>query len=405
MKETKAHPRAARDETLIFSREEYRERFRRVREILTYREIDLLYVTSPPNLFYLTGYELIWYDECPVSGLALRQDSDEFLLFDAKSHQEQIVQETIVSEGVFLDPESGLEQVIDELDSRGLLKGTVAFEDWSWTPSAVTRAEMRSAMQARGATVVDGSWIVDDTRLVKSPRELEYVRKAASIADAAMEAAREAIVPGATEIEIEGEIQYRMAKLGGEDPGIRHMVHSGPRSAFFHAASSRRPVQPGDIVWIDFCASYNRYHADLGRTFSMGEPDPRRVELLHRAVGSLSQLQQQLKPGDPMPRAQEIADRYIDEAGLRDSIWFVGGYDLGIGIPPNWVGHVYLGRETYLQQPDAKPYHYRPGMVTNYENIFSFPDERWGGGYIDTITMTEGGLEVLSKLTRELTVV
>ena len=150
MAQTKAHPRTARDEALIFSRDEYRERLRRVREILTDREIDLLYVTSPPNLFYLTGYELIWYDECPVSGLALRQDSDEFLLFDAKSHQEQIVQETIVSEGVFLDPERGLEQAIDELASRGLLKGTVGFEDWSWTPSAVSeRSRADSSRPAR----------------------------------------------------------------------------------------------------------------------------------------------------------------------------------------------------------------------------------------------------------------
>lgn len=390
---------------LPFSKEEYGERLDKVRQSMDEKQIDLLYVTSPANLCYLTGHELIWYFDASPSGLAIPQSSDEVLFFDSATHKSHVLQETILEDGVFLDRDQGLDTILSELNARRWLQGTVGFEEWSWAPSAVTQANVRASMESAGANVVDGSWIVDDIRLIKSPKEIEYVRKAAFIADQTMKAARDAIQPGVTELEVEGQIQLTMAKLGGEDAAIRHMVHSGPRSSYYHSATSRRVIQQGEIVWVDFCASYNRYHADLSRTFSVGEPDPSRVELLHRAAGSLDKVLESVKPGDPITNAQAAADEYIDSQELRDYVWWIGGYALGVGIPPDWVGHVYLGQETYARRTDIEEYKFLPGMVSNYENLFQLPEERWGGGYIETILMTENGLEVLSKLSRDLTTV
>ena len=82
--------------------------------------------------------------------------------------------------------------------------------------------------------------------------------------------------------------------------------------------------------------------------------------------------------------------------------WFVGGYDLGISIPPDWVGHTFLGGDRFEQA------NFDVGVVTNYENILDVLTENWPGGrngnYIDSLLMTESGLEILSKLPQELTV-
>ena len=85
-------------------------------------------------------------------------------------------------------------------------------------------------------------------------------------------------------------------------------------------------------------------------------------------------------------------------------MWFIGGYDLGIAIPPDWVGHTWLNSAAGTEKAC-----FDPGYVTNYENQFDVVDEGWPGGRdacsIETFLMTEDGLEVLSKLPREITVV
>jgi hypothetical protein len=103
-----------------------------------------------------------------------------------------------------------------------------------------------------------------------------------------------------------------------------------------------------------------------------------------------------------MSRVTEIAGEYLESVGLARYGWFVGGYDLGIGIPPDWVGHTWLGGGGFESA------NFDVGMVTNYENVFDILNVDWPGGacvsYIDTMLMTENGLEILSELERSLLV-
>ena len=194
-----------------------------------------------------------------------------------------------------------------------------------------------------------------------------------------------------------------MSQQGGEEPAIRTAVRSGPRGAAHHVPPSRRKVQNGDIVWVDFSASYNRYHADIARIFSIGEPDPRWVDLYEKAARSVDVVIEAMQPGDPMVKLHDVANAYIKDVGLEEYAWLVGGYDMGIAIPPDWVGHTFhsgLGFEAL---------NFDAGMTTNYENVFDIVTEDWpggkGGSYIEMLLMTENGLEVLSKLDRRLIIV
>ena len=101
-----------------------------------------------------------------------------------------------------------------------------------------------------------------------------------------------------------------------------------------------------------FCGVYHRYHTDLGRLFSVGEPDPRWRDLMRKATGSVDHVVSAVKLGDPVTAAQWAADDYIDSVGLSKYAGFIGGYDLGISIPPDWVGHTWLNSDSGFEQAD-----------------------------------------------------
>jgi Xaa-Pro dipeptidase len=116
----------------------------------------------------------------------------------------------------------------------------VGLEYWSWAPGGPAFAELARRLAAAGAAeVVDGSWVVDHVRLVKSPQELAYTREALAIADAAYEALRDALTPGMSEHEINALLFAECARRGSDEPGIRTMVRSGPRRRLMRRPGAR----------------------------------------------------------------------------------------------------------------------------------------------------------------------
>ena len=81
----------------------------------------------------------------------------------------------------------------------------------------------------------------------------------------------------------------------------------------------------------------------------------------------------------------------------RDQVWWVGGYALGIAFPPSWVGHTYIANDAY------EKFTWEPGYVTNYENIVFDAEAGITASYMETLMMTETGIEILSRLPRTLT--
>jgi Xaa-Pro aminopeptidase len=237
-------------------------------------------------------------------------------------------------------------------------------------------------------------------RLVKSPLELECVRRAAAIVDSAFLEIRDEIRPGRTELQIAARLNAIMADRGGEEAAIRTMVSAGPLVwCKTHAAPGRRPIEMGDTVYLDACGVYKRYHVDLCRTVAVGVDHPGARLILERTAGSVVEVQRAVKPGDPLDVAQRIAEEYVFSRVPREQVWWVGGYALGVALPPDWVGHTYLSNDAYEQ------FTWEPGYVTNYENICFDRDGGFTASYMETLLMTETGIEVLSKVPRELHVV
>ncbi len=386
-----------------FPPEEYAARRAKVRDALAAAGLDAIFVTLAADITYLTGYDLIWYHLRNLTGLLVRADSDDTLFFDGRPHTTMVSTTPEISDVVWFE-RGPVADVIALIADRMKNEGKrLATQRWGYSPHSDVMDALNDRLSGAGATVTDASYLIEEIRLIKSPREIAVMRKTAAIADEAMAAARDAIRPGITETQIEGVLIGAMMAAGGGYPAIRSMIGSGPRSGTHHSPAQARSVKQGDLVFIDFCASLHRYHVNLNRTFSLGEPDPRWVDFMDRSAGCIDAIVAGIAPGDTIHKIHAIADDYIDDNGLRPYCWYNGGYATGIAVPPDWV----CVQRTHPTPDNPDDRALEPGIIFNLENQFEVWED-WPGGsgaaYIESFLMTDSGLEVLSALPRNLVV-
>lgn len=384
-----------------FAPGEYRQRLDRVRAGMQAAGLDLLWLTAPESQCYLTGYAAEWYqsesprDWMPLSGLAVHVDHDEPIFFNS-------VAEAVLSRyhsaardlRLFPRPQHqpGIEYIVSELAAAGWLPARVGFELWSHRPNRAVSELMQAAFERAGASVTDGSDIVRAARGVKSPQELAYIEIADRIAHVGLAAAREALRPGVTELEVYGAMVHAMARAGGENPGITQPVLSGSKTFSYHALASRKQIMPGELVIVDVAGVYHRYHADLARTFSMGEPHPAVARFCARQAGVWDVVRDIIRPGMPVRDFNAAVQGYYEEQGIWEQRSWVGGYEFGIAFPPDWVGPFY-----YDAGSDPGDAVFAAGMVVNHESNFFVPKHAGINFTIDMLMFTDDDARLMGS--------
>jgi Xaa-Pro aminopeptidase len=334
-----------------FPPHEFAARLTRLRTAMAGAGIDLLFLTAPESMFYLSGYQCEWYQaQSPAqwpasSGIAVHADHDRFILFDSEREAVLGRHFSCSTDTRFFPRASlrdGLSFIVDELVRDGWLRGTVGLELRSYRPNRIISERFQGLLEAAGATVVDGTSILRELRFLKSPAEVACLREAARIADIGLAAARDAIAPGVSELEVYGEIVRAMAAAGGESPAITMPVLSGSKTNASHALSTTRRIRVGEIVTVDVCGVRNRYHVNQARVFSVGEPDADVAAVAALAAGSLEAVRAILRPDLPFRELNETLLAYYRDTGLWERRGWIGGYEMGIAFAPDWVGNVVL---------------------------------------------------------------
>jgi Xaa-Pro aminopeptidase len=384
---------------LPFPEEEYRDRARRVRDEMERRAVDVLFVMSPANLCYLTGFESVWYPPRAPLGVVLSRADERLVFLDYERHETLVRETAVFDDAVFYRYEDALDSIARAFRDRGWTDGSVGIEWWTQSPGGPLVRETAERLGALGARIVDGDWIVDRVRAVKSDAEIEYVRRAAEIVDVAFADLLETVRPGQTELQVAARLDAVMADQGGESAAIRTMVSAGPDVwCRTHSPPSRRLVEVGDVMYVDACGVFNRYHADLCRTVAIGRDHAQARRILEHTAQSVDAVREAVSAGDPLDVAQRAAEEWVFSVIPREQVWWVGGYALGIAVPPSWVGHTYLSNDAF------EPFTWEPGYVTNYENIVFDRERGFTASYMETLLMTEHGVETLSRHPRELAV-
>jgi Xaa-Pro dipeptidase len=395
---------------VAFSLREYRDRLTRIRRAMAERDLDLLYLSTPESIFYVSGYAAEWYQGngpaqwTPLSGIAIHVDRDRWIHFD-DPEEIPLVQFTSVSPDVRifegLGPE-GADFIARELKAEGWLKGRVALEMRSARPPRTVSELFQAALEAGGAAeVVDGTDVVRSVRRWKSPQERAYVRTAQRIADVGIRAAQEALAePGVTELVVYGAMIHAMAAAGGEVAAIPLPVVSGPRAATVHGLASRRQIMPGDVVNVDVCGVFHRYHANTARCFTIGEPDPVVLEHIRKTTGAVGVVAEILRPGLAVRDLLARVESYYRDVELLGDEWWIGGYELGIAFPPDWVGDF-----VYEYGVDPGDAAFEPGDVANYEANFYLPHNAGLAMSINTMLVEDDDAAFLQSIPSEPIVV
>ncbi len=393
---------------LGFSLAEYEQRLQAIRERMAADKIDLLWLMAPESLYYVSGYTCEWYQaQSPrqwpaTSGIAIHVDQDRFILFDTPS--EQVMSKFVTcSRDTRIFPidnrRDGIGFIIDELTAEGWLGGTVAMELHSYRPNPAISARFRAAFEGAGASVTDGSDILREIRWIKSPQEIAHLEHAARITDIGIEAARNAIRPGVTELDVYAEMIHAMAKAGGENPSITLPVLSGAKANTGHALASRKVIMAGEQVNVDVCGVYWRYHANAARSFYVGEPPRDVLEYHARSSGVFDVIADILQPGLTVGELVRAARAYYDDAGIWSDAGWVGGYELGIGFPPDWVGNF-----VYEMSDADSERVFEPRTCVNFESQFFSPRMSGITYYICTLLFGEDAAELPIRAPRELVV-
>jgi Xaa-Pro aminopeptidase len=373
-----------------FSAEEYASRLAKMRGAMTDAGIDLVYLSAPESICYLSGHERQWYqgqapmEWHPGSGIAVSANSDTYMHFE--DEDEAVLAKLTSVTTNFRIRRHGpsvlpwIDFVLSELAAVGWLKGTVGLEMWSSRPNRGYGERFQQALESRGCRVVDVTKLTRGVRRLKSEAELSEIRAAERIAEEGMQAAREHLRAGVTELDVYGEVVVAMARVGGETPGVPALVASGPRAACVHVRPSRRVIEHGDIVNLDICGVSHRYHASLARCFSIGEPTPEVSDVVSKMAGVIDVLADGLRPGLPVREFLRTAEDYYRQAGLWDERWWTGGYELGIAFPPDTVGEF-----SYEVGEDPGDETFEAGLACNFEGNFYLPGG--AGVAVQTTTM------------------
>ena len=396
---------------ISFSIAEYQQRLVNVRKAMAKAKLDLLFLSSPESLCYLSGYKAEWYQAfgpkqwLPASGIAVHVDADDFIHFDVEN-EEVLAGFTSVARDMRIfrssaQPMKSMQDfIIKNLKQAGWTGGTCGIEMWSYRPCRGYSEQFQQSLEAAGCRVVDGTDIVASVRKIKSPQEIAFSRIAAQIGDVGMRAALEYMRPGITELDVYGEVINAMAKAGGENPSITMPVSSGAKSACMHALASRKKIMPGDIVNIDLCGVYNRYHANMARTFCMGEPHPEVAKSMQIITAAKAFVADLIKPDLAVKELLTAIEGYYREAGIwQDQCW-IGGYDLGISFPPDWVGPWY-----YDVHSDPGEDVFQAGMVCNYEANFYLPQSAGMAMFIDTMAIEEDSAQFMQQTPAQLFII
>ncbi len=393
-----------------FPPEEYAARLQRVRERLADDGIECLFLTSPEAMNWISGYQCEWYQaQSPrqwpaASGIAVHVDHDGYVLFDTEREAALGRIFTASSDTRYFPRTSlrgGAEFVVDELAALGWLDDRLGLELWSYRPNGPLSARFQELAAGKGATIVDGTDIVRELRWVKSPLERAVMREAATIADAGMRAARDALAPGVTELEVYGEMVRALARAGGENTAITQPVLFGTKTNAAHALSSRRVLQPGEPVMIDLSGVRHRYHVNLARMFHVGEPAPDVADVAARAAASIDVVKDLLRPGLPVRELNEALLAYYHEQDLWTSRGWIGGYEMGIAFYGDWVGNVVWDPLAELHADKV----FEPGTAVNCETQIFLPRHVGQFFSIDTLLFDDDDARIASELPATLTVI
>ena len=362
---------------------------------MTERNLDACLITTPENIYYLAG--LSHQGFFAYHGLIVPRDGQLYLITRA---MERVTIENQVSEVQFIgqaDSADPAQITLETLKKLGLASSRLGLEKKSlFLPPGIAETLQAQLAQAKW---LDISGLVDELRLIKSAREMAYMRRAATVSDAMMQAAINTAEAGISEREIAAEVHRAMILAGGEYPGFAPFIRSSRRLGEEHTTWSDDILQPGDALFLEMAGCVARYHAPMGRLVFVNSAPPNTETMANVCIEAFNRVVEAIQPGVTAAEVYQAWQNRVDEAGLAHYRRHHCGYLVGIGFPPSWVGGsmvVGLRHDSSLELQVGMTFHLLSWLMGTGQGDYFVSN---------TAMLTEQGCEVLTTAPQHLQII
>jgi Xaa-Pro aminopeptidase len=294
----------------------YGERCDAARVLTSEAGVDALLVSNPPNVRYLTGFT-------GSSGILALTDTERVLFTDFR-YREQAEAEVGQAFRVTIVERDAWQRAVTFLADGGV--GRIGYAG-----NSVPRTESDRLAGLTRAEVLPTKGLVEGLRVRKDAAEIEAIRRAAALAEEALEATLTHVHAGMREVDVAARLEAEMRIRGSEWHPFPTIVASGPRAALPHAGTTDRVIAAGDFLLIDFGATVDGYCSDLTRTVVVGRvADNRQRAMYDLVLQAQRQALRHLRAGLTGGEADALARSLIESKGFGDAFGHSLGHGLGL---------------------------------------------------------------------------
>lgn len=321
---------------LHFTRAEYDRRIKATIAAMESQGLDGLLMFQQESMYYLTGYDTFGF--CFFQCLYLGADGKLALLTRSADlrqaqHTSIIGDIRIWTDAAGAKPATQLRDMLQGLGAKGKRLG---IENQSYGLTHANGKQVEAALSGF-AKLSDASSLVNMIRVVKSPAELKYVRKAGELGDAALKAAVRRTRAGADEGEILAAQQAAVFAGGGDYPANEFIIGSGRDALLCRYKAGRRKLSTNDQLTLEWAGVYRHYHAAFMRTLIIGKPSKQHLAMDEAAREALSAVEEQLVPGRTAGDVFAAHACVMDAHGMKNHRLNACGYSLGAKFTPSWM--------------------------------------------------------------------
>ena len=385
---------------MLFTKEEYKQRLKKVQKSMQEKDIELLISQDTNNMNYLTGYDAwsFYYTQCVI----VHVNAEEPLCFvRAQDAGGAYIKTYLKKENIIVYEEKYIhtwpmhpyDPLIELIKKNKWDKLNIGVEMDSHYFTAYCYEKLKQGLP--NAKIKDSDRLVNWTRLAKSEAEINLMKGAALISQQAMKVAMESINPGVRQCDAVAEIQRALFRgtpeIGGEYASIATLLPTGKGTSASHLTATDEKFVEGEATIIELSGVNKRYHCPMARTVQLGKPEQKKIDAMKATNEALDAGIAATKPGNT---ADDVAQKFwgvLDKYNIKKESRT--GYSIGIGYPPDWGEHtlnIYKGDMTVLQ----------PNVCFHMIAVMQFGE--WGVEASESVRVTENGSELFCNYSREL---
>ena len=385
---------------MLFEKNEYKERLKKVKIDMQKKGIDLLVSHDPSNMNYLTGYDAwsFYYAQCVL----VHVNEEEPICFVRAQDGGGAYIKTYLQDKNIIEydekyihtwPLHPYQYLTEIIKKRKWDKQNIGLEMDSHYFTAFCYETIKKGLP--NAKLKDAERLVNWVRVVKSNAEIKLMQSAARIVESGMKTAFNSINPGVRQCDAVAEIQKALLngtkEFGGDYPSIATLLPTGKGTSASHLTHTDEKFVSGEATIIEIAGAYKRYHCPMARTVLLGKKDQKKIDTMKATNEALDAGISATKPGNTIDDVAQkfwgVLDKYKIKKDSRT------GYSIGIGYPPDWgeqTFNILKGDKTILQ----------PNVTFHMIAVMQFGD--WGVEASEAVRVTENGSELFCNLSREL---